>query len=187
MLIFLPWDASSGLYCSCLQFLFVFRSFCLQFCLCNWKAALLGEIRWLTWPLKNIPFSGLEKMLSCSNNKFGVIIHLHCPIGFAKFCLAEGIDLYSTEFLLILSSAVLSLIKTSGHWFPPGTPTGPFHNIHNIHLHRVLPTLWYASVHDLLCSSPGCSLPIILVKVHLCFLCQKNNILWTERGFFAWF
>lgn len=77
--IFLPEDALLGLHCTRLQLLLVCG-------LCALSCSVEVEIRWLTWPLKNISF--LQKALSCSHSVIRVIIHLRCKV---LSCLCCGI------------------------------------------------------------------------------------------------
>ena len=76
---FIPGDALPGLYCNCLQFLLVFGAFSLQFCLQQVKCMLNRiQVRWLTWPLHNIPLLCLKKLFGCFRSMLRVIVHLHC-------------------------------------------------------------------------------------------------------------
>ena len=60
MLGFIPGDALPGLYCNCIQFLLVLV---LQFCHQQVKCMLNRiQVRWLTWPLHNIPLLCLNKL-----------------------------------------------------------------------------------------------------------------------------
>ena len=60
---FIPGDALPGLYCNCLQFLLVRGAFSLQFCLQQVKCMLNRiQVRWLTWPLHNIPLLCRKKL-----------------------------------------------------------------------------------------------------------------------------
>lgn len=79
LLDFIPGDALPGLYCNCLQFLLVLGAFSLQFCLQQVKCMLNRiQVRWLTWPLHNIPLLYLKKLFGCFHSMLWVIVHLHC-------------------------------------------------------------------------------------------------------------
>ena len=79
MLSLLAWDASPGLYSSHFHMLLVYGSFGPNCCL-QWVKIMLMlvEVRWLTWPLKNITFLCLEKHLHWFCSLIWVIIHLYC-------------------------------------------------------------------------------------------------------------
>ena len=78
-LCFIPGDALPGLYCNSLQFLLVLGAFPLRFCLQQVKCMLNWiQVRWLTWPLHNIPLLCLKKLFGCFRSMLRVIVHLHC-------------------------------------------------------------------------------------------------------------
>ena len=43
------------------------------------------QVRWLTWPLHNIPLLCLKKLFSCFRSMLRVIVHLHCEVPSNEF------------------------------------------------------------------------------------------------------
>lgn len=124
-------------------------SFYLQFC----KTMLCwGEIRWLTWPLRNMAFLCLLKLLVwyCSMHCF--TIHLHCQPLSNQFC---SILL---NVLLLLLSAVTSSVSTTD----PVALTA-------IHTHAIiLPPSWFTD--NVICfGSWALSLLLHTFFPHNCF------------------
>ncbi len=72
------------------------------------------EIRRLTRPLKNIPLFYLQKLLGCFTSS-SICAMKRLPISFAAFdrIWAESISLYTSEFIRLLLSSVMSSINTS--------------------------------------------------------------------------
>ncbi len=84
----------------------------------NWKACSIGlRSGRMTWPLKNISFHQWPSHGHVFWSMFRVIIHLHCETVSYQFCTfgwlwVESIALKTSEFILLLLSAVTSLINT---------------------------------------------------------------------------
>lgn len=102
-----------------LDILLVLYSSHLQFCLQKLKITCWFEIRSLTWQWKNIQFLCFKKLLGYSCSMLWVIIHVHyehCPTSFTVcvWIWAESIVQYTSEFVLLLLSAVTSSINTNG-------------------------------------------------------------------------
>ena len=90
--------------CICLWFLLFVGLLSSSFVIKNWKRVLLGWDQVID--LKNIPFMCPEKHLVSFCSKYWVIL----PFRSEAFCWvwAEGITLYTSEFILMLPSAVKS-------------------------------------------------------------------------------
>ena len=173
MLGFLLCDALLGLYCSCLQVLYVRGSFCLEFCLQHVKCMLdRVEIRWLTCPLQNIP-------LLCFKKTPGLLLQYvlgHCPcvkwsaVQLTSLNLAESEQTIYSHTIHLIASSVTSPITTSD-------PVP----LEAMHAHAItLPPPCFTD--DEVCFGSR-AVPIILVQFDLSFICPKNA--WS--GLFRWF
>ena len=115
---FIPGDALPGLYCNCLQFLLVLGAFSLQFCLQQVKCMLNWiQVRWLTWPLHNIPLLCLKNSLVAFAVCFGslsICTVKRCPMSSEAFgwIWADNIAWNTSKFILLLLSSVTSSINT---------------------------------------------------------------------------
>ena len=131
---FLPWDGLSGLKSSCLPLLLVCGSFYPQFCLPEVKRStrlrsgdLAIEEYSISLPLETLVFSVFFGSLTIGPVR-------HCPNSFTAFSWiwAGRIDLYITEFILLLLSAVTSSINT--------TNPVPLTAVH-VHVHNTASTM----------------------------------------------
>ncbi len=137
-------DFSCWLFVGLSAFSFVFS---------KWNAG-----RRLTWSLQNIPLFYLQKLLGCFCCMFWVIVHLYYEAPSNQLWIwAESISLYTSEFIRLLLSSVMSSLNNS--------------NLVLHHVHRWCCMLWIMS-----CSkpSPYFFLPVILVQVDLNFSHPKN-------------
>ncbi len=142
---FIPGDALPGLYCNRLQFLLVLGAFSLQFCLQQVKCMLNRiQVRWLTWPLHNSPLLPFKNSLVAFAVCFGslsICTVKRRPMSSEAFgwIWADNIARNTSEFILLLLSAVTSSIiqENQFHW-QPYMPT-PWHYHHHASLMR-----WYA-------------------------------------------
>ena len=166
-----------GLHCSQWRFL---RIFLLSF-LPSVTLKLLRwfKIRWLSRPLKNIPFLCYQKVWSCLCIVFRVTIHLHYETPSSPFCsigLNVSIGLYTSELIFRLPSSVTSSINSSEpiplaviHAHPMTLPP-PWHITHDV-------ILWMMSRS---LSSPDFFLPTIPSWLHLPKVSDSGTIFWQS-------
>ena len=192
---FIPGDALPGLYCNSLQLLLVLGTFSLQFGLQQVKCMLSRiQVRWLTWPLHNIPLIWLKTLFGCFSSMLRVIVHLHCEAPSDEFCSiwpiwADKIARNTSEFILLLLSAVTSSLNTREpvpvaaiHVHAMTLPPPCFTDevvcfgswaVPLLLLTLLLPSLWYKlilvlSVHSMFCQNcKGC---------FRCYLANSNLV-----------
>ena len=181
MLGFIPGDALPVLYCNGFQFLLVLGAFSLEFCLQQVKCMLNRiQVRWLTWPLHNIPLLWLKKTLWLLSQ----YVSGHCPS--ALWSAVQWVLKHLAEYeQIILPETLHPAAFVSSHMINKykgtssiGSHTCPHHDTTTTMLH------WWGGMFWIMSSSfpsPYSSLPII---PSLIFVSSDHKMLFQNcKGF----